>query len=132
VAVIAVRPGEESEVCLIRRREAGKWGIPKGFIDQGDSPEQAALNEAFEEAGLLGRIRSRVVGVYRYEKWDAHLDVAVYLMEVLEERRNWPEMGIRERRWCSLRKAGRLLAKHPVQPLWDRIRARLARRRGSN
>ena len=128
VAVIAVRPGDETEVCLIRRRDSGKWGIPKGFIDRGDSPEQAALTEALEEAGLLGRIMGHAVGVYRYEKWDAQLTVAVYLMEVLEQRREWREMRIRERRWCSLEEAGLLLAKHPVWPLWRRIRARLARR----
>jgi 8-oxo-dGTP pyrophosphatase MutT (NUDIX family) len=128
VAVVALRFGDEPEVCLIRRRDSGKWGIPKGFIDRGDTPEQAALTEALEEAGLQGRIMSHDVGVYRYEKWGARLTVAVYLMEVLEQHRDWLEKPIRDRRWCSLKKAGRLLDKHPVRPLWDRICARLVRR----
>ena len=36
---------------------------PPGFIDPGDSPEQAALKEAAEEAGLRGQILSNVVNV---------------------------------------------------------------------
>jgi ADP-ribose pyrophosphatase YjhB (NUDIX family) len=43
VAVIAVRRNGVPELCLIRRKDSDKWGIPKGFIDPGDSPEEAAL-----------------------------------------------------------------------------------------
>lgn len=69
VAVIAVRrDGEGVKVCLIRRKDSEKWGIPKGFIDRGDTAEQAALNEACEEAGLRGRIMGGSVGSYDYEK----------------------------------------------------------------
>jgi 8-oxo-dGTP pyrophosphatase MutT (NUDIX family) len=118
VAVIAVRRNAgDVEVCLIRRKEARTWGIPKGFIDPGDSPEQAALNEATEEAGLTGQILGGVIGVYNYEKRDAPLTVAVYLMDVVEERKEWREMRFRERRWFSLDEAGSLLTNHPVSAL---------------
>ena len=126
VAVIAVRRrNRRREVCLIRRRDSKKWGIPKGFIDPGDSPEQAALTEALEEAGLTGRIMSSRVGTYEYDKWGGHLIVGVYLMDVDEQQKKWPEMHLRERRWYSLEEAGARLAGHPVAPLWDRIEARL-------
>ena len=47
VAVIAVRRrARDVEVCLIRRRYSARWGVPKGFIDPGDTPEEAALTEA--------------------------------------------------------------------------------------
>ena len=125
-AVIAFRRSPQGpDVCLIRRRGSGKWGIPKGFIDPGHTAKEAALIEAFEEAGLEGRIVGRRVGLYRYRKWSARLTVAVYLMEVVAEHRTWQEMKVRERRWQSLDDAGGLLARHPVRACWKRIRARL-------
>ncbi|MCL6524975.1 MAG: NUDIX domain-containing protein [Thermoflavifilum sp.] len=40
----------DEEVLLIFRR--GKWDLPKGKIETGDSPEQTALREVYEETGL--------------------------------------------------------------------------------
>lgn len=34
------------------RRHAGQWAMPGGRIDEGESPEQAALRELHEEVGL--------------------------------------------------------------------------------
>jgi 8-oxo-dGTP pyrophosphatase MutT (NUDIX family) len=128
VAVIPVRRADgKLEVCLIRRKDAQKWAIPKGFIDPGDSPEQAALNEAAEEAGLKGEVRGSAIGVYEYQKRDAELTVAVYLMQVSKEQKEWREMQFRERRWFALDEAAELLSSHPVRPLWDQVRERLAR-----
>src|SRR5262245_41679611 len=125
-AVIAFRRGPDgTDVCLIRRRGSGKWGIPKGFIDPGHTAKEAALIEAFEEAGLEGRIVGPTVGAYRYEKWSTRLTVAVYLMEVLVQHQSWTEMKVRERRWRPLDDAGALLARHPVKAFWQKIRKRL-------
>ena len=126
VAVIAFRSSHVLEVCLIRRKDSGTWGIPKGFIDPGDSPEQAALKEAAEEAGLRGQILSNVVGTYDYAKRGAPFTVALFLMEVLEELKDWQEMRFRERRWFPLEEGALLLTGHPVWPLWDRVKERLA------
>jgi 8-oxo-dGTP pyrophosphatase MutT (NUDIX family) len=108
-------------MCLIRRASR-KWGIPKGFVDPGDTPEQTALNEAWEEAGLRGRLLGDVVGTYEYEKWNMRLRVAVYLMEVLEEHAVWQEAGIRERRWFSRDEATSRLKDHPVRPLLRQVK----------
>ena len=35
------------------RRHAGQWALPGGRIDEGETPEQAALRERSEEVGLL-------------------------------------------------------------------------------
>lgn len=120
-AAIAIRrKGDTIEVCLIRRRNAGSWGIPKGTIDPGDTPEETALNEAWEEAGLEGRVLGGAIGSYEYEKWYTTLSVAVFVMEVVEEHAEWLESDIRERRWASLEEASLLLAEHPARPLLDK------------
>ena len=121
-AAIAVRRnGETLEVCLIRKRKSKTWGIPKGLVDPGDTHEETALNEAWEEAGLRGRLVGDAVGTYEYEKWGTTLTVAVYIMEVLEQHDEWQEAGFRERTWASFGEAASLLMEHPVRPLLDRL-----------
>jgi phosphohistidine phosphatase len=120
-AAIAIRRnGDTFEVCLIRKRRSKSWGIPKGLVDPGDTHEETALNEAWEEAGIKGRLLGDAVGTYEYEKWYTTFVVAVYVMEVLEEHDEWQEADIRERRWTSFGEAASLLINHPVRPLLDR------------
>jgi 8-oxo-dGTP pyrophosphatase MutT (NUDIX family) len=126
-AVVPLRRGNGGlEMCLIRRRGGRKWGVPKGFVDRGQTIEEAALNEAFEEAGLRGEILGDAIGTYHYRKWGALLAVTVHLMNVLEEDVEWMEMSFRARGWFSIREAELLLADHPIRPLLDSVRAQLA------
>jgi len=122
-AAIAVRrKGDGLEVCLIRRKGSSSWGIPKGIIDPGETQEDTVLNEAWEEAGLKGRLLGGAIGTYEYEKWQTIFVVAVYVMEVLEQSADWQEAGIRERRWTSFDEAAVLLLDHPVRALLNRAR----------
>ena len=46
-------------VALIARHDRRSrllWSLPKGHVEEGETPEQAALREVHEETGLLGRI----------------------------------------------------------------------------
>ncbi len=125
-AVLAVRKGgTQVEVCLIRRRDRGAWGIPKGFIESGDSREETALNEAWEEAGIRGQLVGEAIGTYEYAKFGTRLTVAVYVMRVVEELAEWPEMRLRHRKWVPLGEAASVLARHPVRSLLDHVSVRL-------
>jgi 8-oxo-dGTP pyrophosphatase MutT (NUDIX family) len=117
----------QRQVCLIRRRGTRDWGIPKGHIENGDTPGEAALTEAREEAGLVGRIDGSSVGTYSYWKWEGRLTVCVYVMTVLDVLPVWDEMDVRERRWTTLDDARRLLERHPVSALWRTIETVAAR-----
>jgi 8-oxo-dGTP pyrophosphatase MutT (NUDIX family) len=116
------RVGRAIQVCLVRRKTAGSWGIPKGIVDPGDTHEETALNEAREEAGISGRLLGKAVGTYRYRKWGTKLTVAVYVMEVLHQEARWEEAPIRERMWTTLEEALDLLSDHPMAPLLDRVK----------
>jgi len=99
--------------CLITSRGTGRWIIPKGWPMDGETPVQAAATEAWEEAGLHGRVRSRPIGVYSYYKTE-HRDalpclVVVYPMKVLSVESRWPEVKCRKRRWVSRKKAAQLV-----------------------
>jgi 8-oxo-dGTP pyrophosphatase MutT (NUDIX family) len=122
-AAIAVRRKNGTfEVCLIRRKGSNSWGIPKGSVDPGDTREETALKEAWEEAGISGRLIGEAIGTYEYEKWSATLEVAVYLMEVLKQQAAWRESSFRERRWMSFDDAASLLIGHPARSFLDRAR----------
>jgi len=122
-AVIPVRRAEgDLQVCLIRRSDVPRWGVPKGNIDGGEDWRQTALREAEEEAGLRGRILGTAIGTYEYQKGPITLTVVLGVMEVLEERATWPEMRLRERRWCSIEEAGALLKDHQAWPLFEPLR----------
>ncbi|MBD3402596.1 NUDIX domain-containing protein [candidate division GN15 bacterium] len=54
------------EIVLIRRANdpfKNQWAIPGGFVDIGETVEQAAVREAKEETGLEVQL-DRLVGVY--------------------------------------------------------------------
>jgi phosphohistidine phosphatase len=120
-AIAFRRTGDTAQLCLIRRKDTQKrWGIPKGVIDPGDTPAETAVNEAWEEAGLVARSIGDTIGTYKYDKWGRTLTVAVFLLEVLDEEDTWDEADVRERRWTSIEDALDLLSQHPVRPLLDR------------
>ncbi|HEY1189636.1 MAG TPA: NUDIX hydrolase [Gemmata sp.] len=101
-AVIPVRDGR---VCLITSSSGRRWVVPKGQIDPGHTPGEAALVEAWEEAGLVGALDPEPIGSYAYEKLGRELLVLVYRMNVTEVREEWPERGARARVWLSLDEA---------------------------
>jgi len=122
-AIPVRRIGRDLQVCVIKRRGSSKWGVPKGLVDPGATHEETALNEAWEEAGIKGRLLGAAIGTYRYKKWGTRLTVAVYLMELLQQAPTWEEAAFRERLWVSFAEAGVLLADHPVAPLLGRAHA---------
>jgi len=123
------RKRDAIEVCLIRNKGGRKWKIPKGFVDAGETARETALKEAWEEAGLRGRLVGTAIGSYAYEKWNLELVVAVFLMEVRRVEGKWEESQLRERSWAPLEEAFKRLKGHPVKRLLANASARLGRRK---
>ena len=59
---------EAGEVLLQKRADNGWWTLPGGWVDPGESVEQGAVREVWEETGLRVSVK-RLVGVYSDPKY---------------------------------------------------------------
>jgi len=98
------------EFCLITTSR-GNWIFPKGIVDPGETCEETALKEAFEEAGLHGQIIGEPLGSYELAKFGKVFEVVTVLMEVKRCDTVWMEQQMRQRRWVTAEEA-RVLLKH--------------------
>ncbi|MBI1917265.1 MAG: NUDIX hydrolase [Planctomycetes bacterium] len=97
-AAIPVRLGQ---VCLISSRNGKRWVIPKGCLELGKTATEIALQEAWEEAGLVGVLQPDPVGSYLYDKSGITCHVVVYVLQVTGIGDAFPEDSFRERIWVS-------------------------------
>lgn len=88
-------------VCMVTSRSGRRWVLPKGRIEVKQSPAEAAVAEAWEEAGLIGRLSDGPAGRYEYEKYGVNHTVQVFVLHVDSVRTNWPERNERTREWVS-------------------------------
>ncbi len=97
-------------MLLVTSRETRRWVVPKGWVEKRTSPAEQAAREAFEEAGIRGRIAETPIGTYAYPKRlpggaSVTCKVEVYPLEVDILLDTWPEQEERERRWFTLTEA---------------------------
>jgi len=114
IAALPVRIGPDGvqECMLVTSRETKRWIVPKGWPMKGLKDHEAAAREAFEEAGVVGKVRSKPYGRYTYWKrfadHFAFCEVKLYRLDVEKELDIWPEQGQRSRRWFRWQDAAAL------------------------
>jgi 8-oxo-dGTP pyrophosphatase MutT (NUDIX family) len=94
------------EIMLVTSRRTRRWIIPKGWPKRGLPPHDTAASEAFEEAGVIGKVSKRPIGSYPYnkvlEKGDkVSCRVQVFALRVMRQRRRWPEKRQRKIGWYA-------------------------------
>lgn len=82
--VVVRREGDQA-LYLIIRDSYGNWGFPKGHVETGERPEDAAVREVCEETGL-GQVRLRgaihtIDWYFRFRGRLVHKVCHFYLME---------------------------------------------------
>jgi 8-oxo-dGTP pyrophosphatase MutT (NUDIX family) len=103
-------PSGQLWVLLVTSRTRRRWIIPKGKVGLRMLARRSAEREAFEEAGVLGRMWQEPVGHYwqgeeALPPGDRRFKVHAYPLEVTDELPAWREMHERERRWFPIQEA---------------------------
>ncbi|MEM9579814.1 MAG: NUDIX hydrolase [Pseudomonadota bacterium] len=111
----------EMHVLLVTSRDTGRWIIPKGWPIDGKTASAAALQEAWEEAGVRrGRARPEAVGSYRYDKrlkygLSVPVETLVFQVAVDEMRDDFPEAQARQRKWTRPGEAANMVQEPELQ-----------------
>ncbi|SOC13836.1 NUDIX hydrolase [Rhodobacter maris] len=113
VAALCRRDGEEGlEVLLVTSLDTGRWIVPKGWPMRGKTLAEAALREAWEEAGVTGTVHPEAFGNYVYTKrrktgLDQRCEVLCFLVDVETVEDKYPEAGRRKRFWARPKAAAK-------------------------
>lgn len=132
--VLLVKPGGP----FWRNRDAGAWMIPKGAVEPGESPVQAALREFAEETGVaIDRVpfalaTVRQAGGKRVEAFAVEGDCDAAHIRSNEFAVEWPPRSgqfqrfpeVGEARWMTLPEARRMMLPSQL-PLLDALEERL-------
>ncbi|MGZ2412641.1 putative NUDIX family NTP pyrophosphohydrolase [Sphingomonas sp. F9_3S_D5_B_2] len=139
------RQSDQLEVLLVKpggpfwkNKDAGAWMIPKGGIEAGETPIQAALREFEEETGKRVQVEPFPLAKVRQAggKWveafavEGDLDPAALTSTEFEmewpprsgKRQHFPE--VQEAEWMTMAQARRLMLPSQL-PLLDALEARL-------
>ncbi|MGA7632713.1 MAG: NUDIX domain-containing protein [Terriglobales bacterium] len=141
VAAICYRIGRRGVEFLLVQTRGGRWIFPKGGAEPGVTLAQSAALEAFEEAGVHGRIEEIPFARYSRSTPDtgvAEPAIAAYLCEVT--RREAPQEANRNPTWFSTEKAKQRLRRdrahnfgEELARIIDRAASRIERlRSGAN
>lgn len=88
--VVYKKEGGALKVCLISKRGGAVWALPKGRVNPGETPEEAAVREILEETGHLASVALRLDEIDYDFYWKEnrtlyHKRVTFYLMPLEQE-----------------------------------------------
>lgn len=111
--VVIRRTPESVEVALAARRTRKgdlAWGLPKGLVEPGEQPDQAALREVREETGLEAEILEPLGEISYWYVWEGERvrkKVAFFLMEATGGDISLHDHEMEEVRWFPRAEAPR-------------------------
>ncbi|WP_165491009.1 NUDIX hydrolase [Lichenihabitans psoromatis] len=103
-----IKRSGDIEIMLITSRDTGRWIVPKGWPISKLKPRQVAAQEAWEEAGLRGKIVGKApLGHYLYSKAmedepPLTCKLTLFALQVSRQRKSWPEKGQRKTAWFDV------------------------------
>ena len=99
-SVIPYRISDQGmEIMMITSIRRKRWILPKGIVEPDMTPFDSAAKEALEEAGVEGKVSSKCLGRYHYEKWGGTCRCDVFALLVTKVHKTWLENDERDREW---------------------------------
>ena len=105
---------EVALIRVLRARGGTAWALPKGWVEQGEEPEQTAVREVREETGLQTRVLRKVDEIsYQFYSRADHdrisKTVHLFLLECLGGDTADHDTEVEEARWFPIEEAGQRL-----------------------
>lgn len=122
-AALCLRDGPQGpEVLLVSSLSSKRWILPKGWPIEGLTLAEAALQEAWEEAGVQGRVVPDPVGSFAYRKIvkqgvPVSCRCEVFRVAVSSMAEDFPEQARRNRRWLPVAEAAALVEEPELKAL---------------
>lgn len=123
LAALCWRKGAAGIEILLVTSSTGRWILPKGRPIGGKSPGQAALTEAWEEAGVSkGKVDRHPLGSFiglkrTLQGDDLPCQTRVYAVKVLRTAEDFPERDRRGRIWVSPSAAAAMVAEDGLRDI---------------
>ena len=94
-----VKKKRKKQVCLVTSRTSKHWILPTGKYERKHSDKGVAILEAFEEAGVVGKLDKAFCETFTYKKSGSGRKrrIKLYLMQVTKIQKKWPEKKQRKR-----------------------------------
>ena len=98
----------EGEILLVQRPRYKDWSLPKGKLDRGETPLQAALREVREETGYRAKAL-HFAGAFGYEVKGAPKVVLYWMMKPLKQGEILDPKEVSEIQWVKVRQALKMM-----------------------
>jgi 8-oxo-dGTP pyrophosphatase MutT (NUDIX family) len=126
--VYRIEADRQVRILLLTSLDTKRTIIPKGWPMKGLKDRDAAAREAFEEAGIVGKIGSKAIGRFHYWKrrktYFSYVRVDVYALKAQEFLDDYPEKGQRQLAWFSPEEAAMLIDEPQLATLVRRFVAK--------
>jgi len=111
--IVAVSSDKKKVLIVESSRKANHWVLPKGGWESDEATaEVAAQREAWEEAGITGKV-VKSLGKIRDNRASTQAIYMWFEMEVEDELSEWPEMKKRKRKWVTYKDATEKFGNRP-------------------
>ena len=100
------------------RNHPKRWIFPKGQPEEDKKDREVAVNEAFEEAGIIGTLQGKSFKL-RVEKKSYAVTYKFYPFRISKICRRWPEQKLRKRKLIKAENALIKLAQTPYSEALD-------------
>lgn len=75
--------GKKKYLVITSSKDPSRWVLPKGHIEQDETPQFTAIREVMEETGILA-LPVKAIGYQRYVRANENVHVKYYLMKYVQ------------------------------------------------